>query len=253
MYKKNLATWNKKKQAFTVEKINILMRANAKIKLTINYAYEHLKIGEEIMKARKKFNIPDDFFERYQVEQSSNYIADLLVNTIIKWKKEIIKTDNAKINKKLGDYINKNNNLDTLNPKYINQRLWSFIIWAKLYGIPKKILLDCISNLFDYYFPTIDDNLQIKVHPMTTEEEIKFIWPDVTEKQKKIIKNIDKRGKFEYSNHDRDKIAYELRKNNQMPYKEIAGELKKQGLGSYIYIDIPKFIKKYKEFIGEIS
>ncbi|MCK5510706.1 hypothetical protein KAI65_04165 [Candidatus Parcubacteria bacterium] len=254
MYKKNIATWNKKKQTFSCEKTDTVVRAVKKIKLTIYFVYENLLVEKEIKKIRKKFHIPEDFYTDFNLDFESNYIVELLIHTMMKWQK-VLRTGGRKIkNKNFKRQIYGSKNLNSLNPQYINDRIWSFIIFAKIFEIPEKILLKTISSLLNCQFPKINDKFQIQIYPTTTEAEFKFIWDDIIEKQKKIIPNIETRPKFEYKTHDLDKKTYKLNQTTDKTHKEIAKKINELGIipkdKSYTYIEVGKSLRRYKKFIG---
>lgn len=256
MYKINLATWNKKKQAFSVEKVHTIKRAIGKIRLTQYFVYENELVLKELIKIRRKFDIPDNFYEEFHVECTTEFIAELLAQTMLKWKKEAkIKSKNT--DEKFKSSVYENKNLDSYNPKYINDRLWSFFVWSKLFEIPQDKVINCISNLLDYHFPTVNSGLQIQVYPSTTEEELKFIWDDVQRIQKITIKNLLTRPKFEYQMHDADKKAYELKQTTKMKNKNIAEKivglkLLPKNNTTYTYVEVGKSLRRYKKFIRRI-
>ncbi len=254
MYIKNIATWNKKKQSFSHGKTDTVVRAVKKIKLTIYFVYENLLIEKEILKIRKKFHIPENFYTDFNPNFESNYIVELLAHTMMKWKK-VLRTGGRKIkDKNLKRQVYSSKNLNSLNPRYINDRIWSFIIFAKIFEIPKKILLKTIGSLLNYQFPTINDRFQVQIYPTTTEEEYKLIWYKILEEQRKIIPDAGKRPKFEYQTHDIDKKAYELKQTTNKTHEEIAKKIKNLGIipenKSYTYIEVGKSLRKYKKFIG---
>ncbi len=247
MYKKNLSKYNKKTEKFSVDKTKTLKRAINKIKLTVYYIYNNKIIEAEINNTRKDFNIPNNFFQDYKINIKSNNIKVLLAETIQEWRKDKEKNQITELDMQI---FNKNN-FDKYNHQQINPELWRLIIGAKLLSIPQKRLFECISSLLDYYFPTVKHNLQIQVYESTTIDEIKFIWSDIEEKQniKKQCEN--KKGKFEYPNYERDKTAYRL-SLKKISHKEIAKKLNQTYDDVYIYVDVAKFINKYKKFIEEI-
>ena len=251
MYKKNLATYNKKTGKFSVDKINTLKHAMDKIRLTVFYIYDNKIIEEEINKTRKKFEIPDNFFEDYKININSNKILVLLAKMILEWHKKILKGKNGKRIIELDAQIFNNNNFDKYSHKQINLKLWRLIIGAKFFEIPQKRLLGCMSNMLDYYFPTVNNDLQIQTYESTTINEIKFVWSDIEEKQNIKKQHKKKKGKFEYPNYGRDKMAYKL-SLNKMTLKNISKKLNQSFEKVCGYADVPKFINKYKEFIEEI-
>lgn len=251
MYKKNLATYNKKTGKFSVDKINTLKHAMDKIRLTVFYIYDNKIIEEEINKTRKKFEIPDNFFENYKININSNKILVLLAKIILEWHRKILKGKNGKRIIELDAQIFNNNNFDKYSHKQINLKLWRLIIGAKFFEIPQKRLLGCMSNMLDYYFPTVNNDLQIQTYESTTINEIKFVWSDIEEKQNIKKQHKKKKGKFEYSNHERDKMAYRL-SLNKMTLKNISKKLNQSFEKVCGYADVPKFINKYKKFIEEI-
>ena len=254
MYKKNIATWNKKKQTFSCEKTDTVARAAKKIKLTIYYVYENLLIEKEILKIRKRFHIPNDFYTNFNPDFKSNYIAELLVHTMMKWRK-VLRTGGREIkDKNFKRQVYTSKSLNNLNPQYINDRIWSFIIFAKIFDIPAKTIQQIAGSLLNYQFPTINDRFQVQIYPTTTEEEYKFIWSDIIEKQKKIIPNIESRPKFEYKMHDVDKEAYKLKQTTNKTHEKIAKKIRSLGIipknQTYTYIEVGKSLRRYKKFIG---
>jgi hypothetical protein len=254
MYKKKLAIWNKKKQKFSEEKTKTLLRAVQKIKLTVYFVYENQLVEKEISKIRKRFNIPDNLFEKYNIECSSTFILGLWSQAMQKWREDIIKVKNAKADIALEKYVRENKRLDSLNPKYINDRLWIIIILVKLFEIPPKKVLNCISNLLDFYFPKVNNDLLVQFYPSTTEEELKFIWDDIQKIQQNRISNLLIRRKFEYPMHDADKEAYELKQTTKMKNKDIAEKITEKKLlpkniTTYTYVEVGKSLRRYKKFI----
>jgi hypothetical protein len=253
MYKQNLAIKNKKTGEFSKEKSYTILRAVRKIRLTVYFVYENKLIEKEALKIRKKFYIPANFFNEYIKSYRWNIIAGLLAHTMITWIKESRNNSHVLNQKLLKNYIYKNKNLDLYNPKYINDKLWFFIIWAKIFEVPSERLMECISNLLDYYFPTVNDKLQIQVYPSTTEEELKFVWDDIQKIQIKSINNLLTRRKFEYQTHDADKKVCELKKTTKFKNGKIAKEIKRLKLISrnktFTYIEVGKASRRYKGFI----
>ena len=253
MYKRNLATWNKKKQNFSYEKSDTVVRAVKKIKLTIFFVYENQLVKEEIAKIRKAYQIPENFYANFTPNFDSDHIVPLLILVMLEWKKALRNSGRKSDDKNFKRYIYTNKKLNELNPKYINDRIWSFIIIARIFGIPIELLQKILGSLLNYQMPKINDKFQIQIYPTTTEAEFKFIWDDIIEKQKKIIPNIGTRPKFEYQMHDIDKKVYELSQITDKTHKEIAREINKLGIipknKTYTYIEVEKSLRRYKKFI----
>ncbi len=251
MFKKNIATWNKKKQKFSCEKTDVVVRAFKKIKLTIDYVYENLLIEDKIRKIKKAFDIPDNLCKNFNSKHQPDRIESLLAYTREEWEMTLrAKKQNANY-----DELNKNisERLDTLNPQYVNDQIWNSIVNAKIFDIPQEMVISAGNSLLSLNFPKVDNNLQIQVYPCTTESEYKFIWSEIIEKQKNTIPDAGKRRKFEYQMHDVDKKAYELKQSTKLTNEKIANEIKSLGIipknRTYTYIEVGKSIRNYKKFI----
>jgi len=114
-------------------------------------------------------------------------------------------------------------NIDVCEPRHNNHRFWRMIASANFFGIPKERILKCRENLLDAYFPKIDEKLLIHINEVTTIEDVKYIWSKIQKKQnaykwecgeKRINLNSSKKGKSDYLNYKRDKMAYELKQDN---------------------------------------
>jgi hypothetical protein len=187
---------------------------------------------------------------------SSNWRYKIVEEKIVKKKN---KQNYAHANLEL--YL-ANINVDVCNPKHIDQRLWQMIVAANFFGIPKNRVLKCKKNLLNAYFPTIDEALRIHINEFTSIDDIKYIWS--TKVQKKQLahrwgygeKNINiyskKKGKSKYINHDRDKMAFELKRDNpEITRRKIRRQLGISGFnvdfGDY-YITV--ILRKYTKYIN---
>ena len=108
-----------------------------------------------------------------------------------------------------------------------------------------------MMSLRENYFPTVDSSLRIQINELTSVNDVKHIWSEIEKKQRMFKGNNRLATKEKYANHDRDKFAYELRKNKKMAHNDIKKELEHKGFGSYDYEYISKIIKAYKDFIEE--
>lgn len=236
-------------------KEKVIERAEKKIIANINYIYENLNVEKEIIRQRKKFLIPDDFFKSYDLINDPEFIlisdreikeaiSLLMLSTMIAWKSKILcKNDNMEQSaKNLGKkryeiWLNKFKNptathkwafimqnmvkffvddvTEINNPMRINPRVWGIIITAKIFEIPQDMILTYMDSILKHYFPTVDKKMRIQFNELTSIEDVKYIWSEVESRQKEYSKKFGIVEKEEYKNHDRDKLAYELSRNGQ--------------------------------------
>jgi hypothetical protein len=231
-------------------KDKVIERAKKKIIANINYIYENLNVKKEIIKQRKKFLIPDNFFEDYDVINDPNFIlisdremreaiSLLLISTMNIWKFRILFKENKleQVTKHFGKkrhelWLGKFKNptfthewvfavdhfaklfMDDISeinkPIRINPRVWGIIITAKILEIPQKMIMTYMESILKHYFPTVDNKMRIQFNELTSVEDVKYIWAEVEKQQEKYTKKFGITKKEEYRNHDRNKRAYEL-------------------------------------------
>lgn len=303
-------------------KEKVVKRARKKIIANINYIYENLNVEKEIIRIRRKFKIPDNFFIDYKVEsdpefylpsdqeQRKNMII-LLMSTIHVWKFRVLSDQNIldQAIRNIGEkryesyhrkftypskYGESNYNIICRKSKYvagfiidyflddsteinkpmrINQRIWGTIIAAKLFEIPQKTLITYMESMLSRYFPTVDGGInyfsgveggmkyfpevkggmKIQFNELTCIEDIKYIWSEVEKRQRDYTSRFGIIQKREYLNHDRDKKAYELKKESpeisRKEIKKILGDNKFSTNFATSYITI--IIRNYKKFINK--
>ncbi|MCK5062165.1 hypothetical protein KAR28_06505 [Candidatus Parcubacteria bacterium] len=274
-------------------KEKVIERARKKIIANINYIYENLNVEKEIIKQRKKFLIPDNFFVDYKVRNDPTFylisdreireaISLLLMATMNVWKNRILieknKLDKAVNNfgkKRYTLWLNKFQNptathkwafvmqylvkffvddITEINkPIRVNSRVWGILITAKLFEIPQKLLMTYMESMLKHYFPTVDKKMRIQFNELTSIEDVKHIWSEVEKQQKKYTKKFGIIEKEDYINHDRDKRAYELKKNDpKISRKKIKKILKEEKYKTNFKTPhISKIIKKYKNYINQ--
>lgn len=71
-------------------RIKIEKHAMQKIRPSIDDIYDNLKINEKIENGKKIFNIPNNFFTKFKIDNGSNDINDLYKSAIMKWGQVII-------------------------------------------------------------------------------------------------------------------------------------------------------------------
>ena len=264
-------------------------RAVDKIKMNIYYIYENLNAKKEIENIKIKFGIPDDFYNRYVTSMPlfspKEALRILLFDCISVWNHEFSKSEkwqnriirnigmkkynsflnSASIKKRKEKtkanfilntfvfYFNNDDTIDLHNPMRINPKIWGQIICAKIFEIPQKNIIDKLKNLTNIYFPAIDENMRIQINELTGIEDIKFVWKQIENRQKKYSKYHNLIQNKKYHNHDRDKLAYELRVIQLKSRKEIKKLLDAEGFYTGLRVSyITRMVKSYKNFIGEV-
>ena len=135
----------------------------------------------------------------------------------------------------------------------INPKIWGQIICAKIFEIPQKNIIDKLKNLTNIYFPAIDENMRIQINELTGIEDIKFVWRQIENRQKKYSKYHNLIQNEKYYNHDRDKLAYELRVLQSKSREETKILLDAKGFYTGLRISyITRMVKSYKKFIGAV-
>jgi hypothetical protein len=236
-------------------KEKVIERAEKKIIANIHYIYENLNVEKEIIRQRKKFLIPNNFFASYKVLNDPDFIlisdremreaiSLLLLSTMIVWKSRILYVNNnmERVAKNFGEkryeiWLSKFKNptathkwvfvmqnlvkffvddvAEINNPMRINPRIWGIIITAKIFEIPQDMILTYMDSILKHYFPTVDKKMRIQFNELTSIEDVKYIWSEVESQQKEYSKKFGIVEKEEYKNHDRDRLAYELSRNGQ--------------------------------------
>lgn len=267
----------------------VIERAERKILANIYYIYENLDAKTEIEKIRKKFIIPNNFYslcvKPLPYFNPNRELDGLLFDCLAVWGHLMSISEKAqnKIIRNLGkkkfesyirvmkdkkfkgnaraniivqtfiQYLFIDETRDLHRPLRVNLKVWEKIISAKLFEIPQEAILNGLKNLTHIYFPKIDEKMKIQINELTSIEDIKYIWQEINNQQQKFTKYHNLVHSGDYLNHDRDKLAYELRTIQHKSRDEIKELL--TGKGYYAgdkIIYITKLVKAYKKFIGEV-
>jgi len=270
-------------------KEKVIRRAERKILSNIYYIYENLNVQKEIIKIRKKFAIPDSFFKNYLVTKPGyvkNQKASVqLFDCIAVWRHEICDNENTQkiIMRNLGkaeydsfisslddkrkkgnikfnfilntliNYFSNDNAIVLHEALKVNPKIWGLIIASKLFDIPQEIIIRDLNDLTIIYFPSIDAYMRIQINELTSIEDIKYIWQQIKDMQREYVKHHNLLNNEDYLNHDRDKLAYDLRVKQSKPREDIKKLLTAKGYktGSNISY-ITKMVKSYRVFIGAV-
>ena len=213
-----------------------------------------MNVEKEIIKIRKKFLIPDNFFVDYKILNDPTFclisdremreaISILLIATTNMWKDKILikekklvqaienfgrkryeswisKFQNPKLSHQIAFVINYlvkffvDESTEINKPMRINPRIWGIIITAKLFEIPQKMLMTYMNSMLKHYFPTVDKKMRIQFNELTCTEDVKYIWSEVEKQQQEYTKKFGVIEKKEYINHNRDKLAYKLKESD---------------------------------------
>lgn len=156
------------------------------IKVVIYYTYENLKVRKEIIKCRKKFMIPNHFFETHKPDNkildssasrcmfafTNKYFKDQnILNMVIEnigeenYKIEVKKTNKTikkdfKLNYAIGaldKHISQYDNIDFYKSVRLNPIICWEIVVSKLFEVPQNIVIEHMDQSLDAYFPTINN------------------------------------------------------------------------------------------------
>lgn len=179
------------------------------IKVVIYYTYENLKIRKEIIKSRKKFMIPNRFFETHKLDDNSNFDSPTLrcmfawadkylkdqniLNLVIKnigeenykiamenYKIVAKKTTNKTIKEDsklkyafnaLNKHISQYSNIDFYKSAQLNPTIYWVIIGSKLFEVPQNIVIKHIDENLDNYFQTANSQEGESI----SEKHVKYI------------------------------------------------------------------------------
>ena len=210
--------------------------ATQKIEESISDIFINENIITTINKCREVFEIDPSLFEKDKIDNGSNKLDNLIQLSLEHWSDHFTKGNALQLER----YIHDNFNMDFCEPKKINRRIFKRIATAILFGIPKKRIFECVpAILISDYFPTINYHLQIQINELTTELDIRHIWPEVMKAQKRYQwspKNRDinifshVKGKKEYPSRERNDKIYKIAKDHpEFTRQQILDELKNRG------------------------
>lgn len=262
----------------------------AKVEKNIEGIYRNKKIKIEIIKFRKMLKIPNGLFKNNKAKLKEATDIDELLNQLVDiWADSIPEEGSTleKINKNIAmlhieyevgkkeaDKIGlnfptqKNYAVDVLRNfiqgksiiYYLmkkNSNVWKKVISAMLLFVPMNEVLKYKKSILKDYLPTIDDNLMIQIHELTSITDIEYIRPEIKKKKKEFEKKYGwKNIKRKYRYYERDKRAYELyvkqglslKKTRLKLCEEMPEQMPKECEDSYIN----KMIKSFMLHIGEI-
>ena len=270
-------------------KKNVIKRAETKILSNIYYIYENLNAKKEIENIKIKFGIPNDFYNRYMTSlplfDPKRALDGLLLDCVSVWNHEFLENEkmqnriirnigikkynsflnsisDKKIKKKAKqnfilntfvNYFSDDNTIDLHSSMRINPKIWGQIIGAKIFEIPQKNIIGKLKDLTRIYFPAIDKNMRIQINELNGIEDMKFVWCQIKNHQKQYSKYHNLIQHEKYYNHDRDKLAYELRAIQLKSRKKTKRLLDAEGFYTGLRVSyITRMVKSYKKFIGEV-
>lgn len=231
------------------------IHATQKIEECISDIFINDNLIEAIRKCREVFVIALNLFEIGKFDNGSNNLDDLIYLSTKHWSNDFTNGKELYLER----YIFDNFSMDFCEPKSIDRRIFKRIATAKLFGIPKKRIFDCVpAILISDYFPKVNDALQIQINEFTTVEDILHIWQEVIWKQNKFKWSPENKdfnpysgvkGKKEYPSRERNDEVYKIAKEHpEFTRQQILDELSKRDYNAdFSVTNISMILKREKK------